>query len=56
MWGFYFSTNLTILTLTSYNKYNGMVTSTKVIKSGGVIIAATSIMIINACLLYFANN
>ena len=33
-----------------------MVTSTKVIRSGGVIIAATSIMIIIACFLYFANS
>lgn len=33
-----------------------MVTRTKVIRSGGVIIAAISIMIINACLLYFANS
>ena len=31
-----------------------MVTNTKVNKSGGVIIAATSIIIINACFLYFA--
>ena len=43
------------MTLISYNKYNGIVTKIRVIKSGGVIIAATIIMIINACFLYFAN-
>ena len=36
--------------LTSYNMYNGIVTRTSVIKSGGVITAATSIMMINECL------
>ena len=57
-WGNYLfaSTILAILTLTSYSKYNGIVTKTRVIRSGGVIIAATSIMIINACFLYFANS
>ena len=50
------STILAILTLTSYSKYNGIVTKTRVIKSGGVIIAATSIMTIKACFLYFAKS
>ena len=50
------STILAILTLTSYSKYNGIVTKTRVIKSGGVIIAATSIMTIKACFLYLANS
>ena len=49
-------TILTILTLTSYSKYNGIVTNIRVIKSGGVIIAATSIITINACFLYFARR
>ena len=50
------STILAILTLTSYSKYNGIVTKTRVIKSGGVIIAATCIMTIKACFLYLANS
>ena len=37
------STDLAILTLTSYSRYNGIVTKTRVFKPGGVIIAATSI-------------
>ena len=37
------STDLAILTLTSYSRYNGIVTKTRVCKPGGVIIAATSI-------------
>ena len=50
------STILAILTLTSYSKYNGIVTNIRVIKSGGVIIAAISMMMIKACFLYFANS
>ena len=37
------STDLAILKLTSYSRYNGIVTKTRVFKPGGVIIAATSI-------------
>ena len=44
-----------ILTLISYSIYNGIVTNIRVIKSGGVIIAATAIIVKNACFLYFAN-
>ena len=39
--------------LSSNSKYNGMETNTRVIKSGGVIIAPTNIIIINACFQYF---
>lgn len=49
-------TILAILTLTSYSRYNGIVTKIRVIKSGGVIIAATSIMTIKACFLYLAKS
>lgn len=39
--------------LISYNKYKGLVTRMRVIKSGGVIMAATSIMMRNECFRYF---
>ena len=39
--------------LASYNKYNGTVTKIRVIKSGGVITAATSIIMRNECFRYF---
>ena len=45
----YLSTHLATRILTSYSKYNGMVTKTRVIKSGGVITAATSIIMRNEC-------
>ena len=35
--------------LTSYNKYSGMVTKTNVIRSGGVMMAATTMMMTKAC-------
>lgn len=47
---------LVTLTLISYNRYNGIATNTSVITSGGVIIAATSIIIKKACLRYFAKT
>lgn len=40
-----YSKNFTTLILTSYNRYNGIVTSTSVIMSGGVMIAAKIIII-----------
>ena len=49
----YLSTHLATRILTSYSKYNGMVTRIRVIKSGGVITAATSIMMRNECFRYF---
>lgn len=49
----YLSTHLATRMLTSYSKYNGMVTKMRVIKSGGVITAATSIMMRNECFRYF---
>ena len=39
--------------LISYNRYRGMVTRMSVIRSGGVMMAATSIMMRNECLRYF---
>ena len=39
--------------LISYNRYKGMVTKIRVIKSGGVMMAATSMMIRKECLRYF---
>ena len=45
----YLSTHLATRILTSYSKYNGMVTKMRVIKSGGVITAATSIIMRNEC-------
>ena len=49
------STFLITTILISYSMYNGIETMVSVIKSGGVIIADTIIIHINACLLYFAN-
>ena len=46
------STLLATLMLNSYNRYNGIVTKISVIRSGGVIIAATTIMMRNAYLRY----
>ena len=48
----FYSIHLTTFMLTSYNKYRGTVTNTNVIRSGGVITAATIIMVRNACLRY----
>ena len=41
--------------LISYRRYKGIVTNINVIKSGGVIIAATNIMTMNECLRYWAS-
>lgn len=49
------STFLITTILISYSMYNGIETMVSVIKSGGVIIADTIIIHINACLLYCAN-
>ena len=38
--------------LISYRRYRGIVTKMRVIKSGGVMMAATSIMMRNECLRY----
>ena len=38
--------------LISYNRYKGMVTRMRVIKSGGVMMAATSMIMRNECLRY----
>ena len=38
--------------LISYNRYRGMVTRMRVIKSGGVMMAATSMIMRNECLRY----
>ena len=38
--------------LISYRRYNGIVTKMRVIRSGGEMIAATSIMMRNECLRY----
>ena len=46
------STHLVTLMLISYNRYRGMVTRMSVIRSGGVMMAATSIMMRNECLRY----
>ena len=39
--------------LISYNRYKGMVPRMRVIKSGGVMMAATSMIMRNECLRYF---
>ena len=38
--------------LISYNRYRGMVTRMSVIRSGGVMMAATSMIMRNECLRY----
>lgn len=39
--------------LISYRRYKGIVTKMRVIKSGGVMMAATSMIMRNECLRYF---
>ena len=39
--------------LISYRRYNGIVTKMRVIKSGGVMMAATSIIMRKECFRYF---
>ena len=46
------STHRVTFMLLSYRRYNGIVTKMRVIKSGGVIMAATSIMMRNECFRY----
>lgn len=46
----YFLTRFAMIMQTSYNKYIGIVTKNSVNRSGGVMIADTNRIIINACL------
>ena len=50
------STHRVTLMLISYRRYRGIVTRMRVIRSGGVMMAATSIMIRNECFRYFEIN